>query len=290
MLKIGEFSRLSQATIKTLHHYDEQGLLKPVHVDPITNYRFYNVEQLPRIHRIMALKEMGLSLEQIGTMLENEPSTEEMRGMLRMQQAQIQQQVNVAQRQLAIVEFRLRMIEAESNFPELDVVLKRVEPLRALSFFPGPHPNRLDWKEDVERMARVAGALNKAVAEGVIQHTGINIDIFYGETILPIDSPELRERQHEILVGVTEAQKDVTVEGIGSMKIKEGPLVEKAATLMIANSGPFESYEKFVLLRRWTVAHGYKPAPFVRVVAHRGPIHTLNFKEFIQEAQIPVDQ
>jgi len=290
MLKIGEFSRLSQVTIKTLHHYDELGLLKPVHIDPITNYRFYDVKQLPRIHRIMALKEMGLSLEQIGTMLENEPSTEEMRGMLRMQQAQIQQQVNVAQRQLAIVEFRLRMIEAESNFPELDVVLKRVEPLRALSFFPGPHPNRLDWKEDVERMARVAGALNKAVAEGVIQHTGINIDIFYGETILPIDSPELRERQHEILVGVTEAQKDVTVEGIGSMKIKEGPLVEKAATLMIANSGPFESYEKFVLLRRWTVAHGYKPAPFVRVVAHRGPIHTLNFKEFIQEAQIPVDQ
>ena len=234
MLKIGEFSRLSQVTIKTLHHYDELGLLKPVHIDPITNYRFYDVEQLPRIHRIMALKEMGLSLEQIGTMLENEPSTEEMRGMLRMQQAQIQQQVNAAQRQLAMVEFRLQMIEAESNFPELDVVMKRVEPLRALSFFPGPHPSQLDWKESVERMARVASALNKAVAEGVIQHTGINIDIFYGETILPVDSPEL-------------------------------------------------------LLRRWIVAHGYKPAPFVRQVTYRGPMHTLNFKEFIIEAQIPVD-
>jgi hypothetical protein len=135
----------------------------------------------------------------------------------------------------------------------------------------------------------VAGALNRAVAEGVIQHTGINIYVFYGETILPIESPELRERQHEILVGVTEVQKDVTVEDIGLMKIKEEPAVEKAATLMIADSGPFEIYEKFVLLRRWTVAHGYKPAPFVRQVAHRGPIHTLNFKEFILEAQIPVE-
>ena len=290
MLKIGEFSRLSQVTIKTLHHYDELGLLKPVHIDPVTNYRFYEVEQLPRIHRIMALKEMGLSLEQIGLMLEKELPTDEIRGMLRLKQAEIQQEIREEQRQLSLVEFRLRMIEAEKNFPELDVVLKRVEPLRALSFFPGPHPNLPDWKEAVERMARVADALNKAVAEGVIQHTGINIDIFYGETILPVDSPELRERQHEILVGVTEAQKDVTVEGIGSMKIKEQPPVEKAATLMIANSGPFETYEKFVLLRRWTVAHGYKPAPFVRVVAHRGPIHTLNFKEFIQEAQIPVDE
>jgi DNA-binding transcriptional MerR regulator len=288
MLKIGEFSRLSQVTIKTLHHYDELGLLKPVHIDPFTNYRFYDVEQLPRLHRIMALKEMGLSLEQIGLMLEKELSTEEMRGMLRLQQAQIQQQVNEAQRQLAMVEFRLRMIEAESSFPDLDIVLKRIEPLRALSFFPGPHPHLANWNEAVQRMARVAGALNKAVADGVIQHTGINIDIFYGETILPFDSPELHERQHEILVGVTEAQTDVTVEGIGPMKIKEGPAVEKAATLMIANSGPFEIYEKFVLLRRWTVAHGYKPAPFVRQVAHRGPIHTLNFKEFVLEAQIPV--
>ena len=61
MLKIGEFSRLSQVTIKTLHHYDELGLIKPAHTDPISNYRFYTVEQLPRIHRIMALKEMGLS-------------------------------------------------------------------------------------------------------------------------------------------------------------------------------------------------------------------------------------
>ena len=90
MLKIGEFSRLSQVTIKTLHHYDELGLLKPARIDPTTNYRFYTVEQLPRIHRIMALKEMGLSLEQIGLLLEKDLSTEEMRGMLRMQQAQIQ--------------------------------------------------------------------------------------------------------------------------------------------------------------------------------------------------------
>ena len=68
MLKIGEFSQLSQVTVKTLHHYDEIGLLKPAHIDRFTNYRYYTVEQLPRIHRIMALKELGLSLEQIGLM------------------------------------------------------------------------------------------------------------------------------------------------------------------------------------------------------------------------------
>ncbi len=63
VLKIGEFSRLSQVTVKTLHHCDELGLLQPAHIDQFTGYRYYTVEQLPRIHRIMALKELGLSLE-----------------------------------------------------------------------------------------------------------------------------------------------------------------------------------------------------------------------------------
>jgi DNA-binding transcriptional MerR regulator len=57
MLRIGEFSRLSQVTVKTLHHYDSIGLLKPSHVDPFTDYRYYTLDQLPRIHSIMALKE-----------------------------------------------------------------------------------------------------------------------------------------------------------------------------------------------------------------------------------------
>ena len=76
MLKIGEFSRLSQVTVKTLHHYDDLGLLRPAHIDQETGYRYYTVEQLPRIHRIMAIKELGLSLEQIGLMvLREEPGT-----------------------------------------------------------------------------------------------------------------------------------------------------------------------------------------------------------------------
>ena len=100
MLKIGEFSRLSQVTVKTLHHYDELGLIKPAHIDSITSYRFYTVEQLPRIHRIIALKELGLSLEQIGIMLNEELPTEQIRGMLKLKQGEIQQNVREARRQL----------------------------------------------------------------------------------------------------------------------------------------------------------------------------------------------
>lgn len=287
MLKIGEFSRLSQVTIKTLHHYDDLGLLKPVRIDPVTNYRFYTVEQLPRIHRIMALKEMGLSLEQIGILLEKELSTEEMRGMLHFKQAEIQQEMREAQRQLAMVEFRLRMIEAEINFPELDVVMKRLEAMRFLSFFAGPHAT---VEEGLAHRERVAGIIRKAITDGVIKHTGVSIDVFHGETIIPFISPDLHERQHEILLGVIESQKAVALEGIGQLTVRDEPAVETAATLFLeANGDPRGYVEQSTLLRRWAIMHGYHPHELMRFFHHRGPLQTNEGAEFIIEAQLPVD-
>ena len=69
MLKIGYFARISQVTVKTLHHYDRIGLLKPAHVDPFTSYRYYTIDQLGQLNRILALKDLGLSLEQIAQLL-----------------------------------------------------------------------------------------------------------------------------------------------------------------------------------------------------------------------------
>jgi len=288
MLKIGEFSRLSQVTVKTLHHYDELGLIKPVYIDPATGYRFYTVEQLPRIHRIMALKEMGLSLEQIGLMLEKELSTEEMRGMFHFKQAEIQQEVREAQRQLAIVEFRLRMIEAEANFPVLDVVIKKLEAMRFLSLFVESPSNE---KAAMDNMAKTVKALTQAIAEGVIKHTGVVIDVFHGETILPLESPELREKQHEILIGVEKSQQEVVIEDLGRLTVRDEPAIETAATLMLTGKGndPLKKFEQVALLHRWTIAQGYEPRDLVRYWNHRGPLQTLNREEFVIEAQLPVD-
>ena len=290
MLKIGEFSRLSQVTVKTLHHYDELGLIKPAHIDPVTNYRFYTVEQLPRIHRIMALKEMGLSLEQIGIMLEKELPTDEIRGMLHFKQAEIQQEMREAQRQLSLVEFRLRMIEAEINFPDLDVVMKRLEPMRFLSFFDRPDLP-LPMEELLAHRERVAATIRKAIEDGVIQHTGVVIDVFHGETIIPYHSPEIGEKQHEILIGVTEAQESVILEGIGQLTIRNEPAVETAATLFIEPTpgNPAGFVEPATLLRRWAITHGYTPHNIVRYLNHRGPLQTLNREEFVIEAQLPLD-
>ena len=65
MIKIGEFSKLVQIPVATLRYYDQVGLLKPVAVDRATGYRYYSASQLPRLHRILALKGLGFSLEQM---------------------------------------------------------------------------------------------------------------------------------------------------------------------------------------------------------------------------------
>src|SRR5688572_29797458 len=129
MFKIGEFSRLVQVPVPTLRYYDQIGLLKPIEVDRFTGYRYYSASQLPRLHRILALKGLGFSLEQIATVVDEGLTVEQMRGMLRLRHAQISQQLAEVQNQLIEVEVRLQQIEREEKMSTYDVMLKQVEPI-----------------------------------------------------------------------------------------------------------------------------------------------------------------
>ena len=51
MLKIGEFSKLSQLTVKALRFYEREGILAPSEVDPHTGYRLYTTSQLMEAER-----------------------------------------------------------------------------------------------------------------------------------------------------------------------------------------------------------------------------------------------
>ena len=133
MFKIGDFSKLSQICIKALRLYNQMGLLKPFHIDPYTNYRYYSAKQLPRLNRILAFKDLGFSLEQIGELLENEVSPEQIRGMLRLKQAELQHQIESEQLRLTRVAARIKQIERENTMPNYDVILKKLEPIKVVS-------------------------------------------------------------------------------------------------------------------------------------------------------------
>ncbi len=126
MIKIGDFSNLAHVSIKTLHHYDEMGLLRPVHVDRFSGYRYYEISQLSRLNRILALKDLGFSLEQVAQLLDENLSTGELRGMLRLKQMELSRLVEDEQARLTRVEQRLLQLEHERNPLDTAVAVKEV--------------------------------------------------------------------------------------------------------------------------------------------------------------------
>jgi DNA-binding transcriptional MerR regulator len=140
MFRIGEFSLIAQVSGRLLRYYDEIGLLSPEHIDPKTGYRYYSAAQLPRLNRILVLKELGLGLDQIAQLLAQDTSSDEIRGMLLLRKAQIAQAMQDDLAQLQLVEARLDQIDALGQTPVLDVVVKAIPPQRHLALrevFPG---------------------------------------------------------------------------------------------------------------------------------------------------------
>lgn len=126
----GAFARLAQVSVRTLHHYDEIGLLAPAQVDDRTGYRWYSAEQLARLHRILALRDLGFSLGEIQPIVDEEVSLDELRGMLRLRRAEASGRIAAEGERLARVEARLRQIEDEHSRSMYDVVVKPLDPLR----------------------------------------------------------------------------------------------------------------------------------------------------------------
>lgn len=70
-LKIGEFSKMMQVTVKTLRYYEQKGLLLPYEVDEWTGYRYYSIYQMQRLNIIRGLQQQGFTLEEIKELLED---------------------------------------------------------------------------------------------------------------------------------------------------------------------------------------------------------------------------
>ncbi len=126
MFRIGEFSKIAQVPGSQLRYYDEIGLLKPAKIDEWTGYRYYSATQLSDLNRILALKELGLSLDQIRRMLGDSVSAEELRGMFALKKVQAEQAVRDELARLRSIEARLIQIEGGGSFDEFDIVVKSV--------------------------------------------------------------------------------------------------------------------------------------------------------------------
>jgi len=104
MFRIGEFSKLSKSTVKTLRYYDEIGLLKPEKIDRFTGYRLYTTDQLVELHRIQGFRQIGLSINEISVIL----SGQDYEPILQKRKAELISVLAETQSQLSGIEFILQ--------------------------------------------------------------------------------------------------------------------------------------------------------------------------------------
>lgn len=130
MFSIGEFASHGRVSVRMLRHYDSVGLLRPARVDPLTGYRSYEAAQFARLNRIVALKDLGFTLAQVQSILDDKVSTQELQGMLRLREAELHTQVAADTARLRQVKARLSLIEHEGFLPTDGIALKSIPAVR----------------------------------------------------------------------------------------------------------------------------------------------------------------
>jgi DNA-binding transcriptional MerR regulator len=284
MLRIGEFSRLSQVTIKALRYYDDMGLLKPSYIDPFTSYRYYSVEQLPRIHRIVAFKELGLSLEQIVSLLDDDVSSEKIREMLQLQQAEIKQRISEEQARLTQIEFRLRMIDMEDQMPTLEVIVKPIPAIRALTL-----RTSISQENLIANLLAFQTEVEEAMAQHRIKLAGPWTEIHYVEEF-QIDFQDV-----EFVLPVDDVQtEDVPLKTAGILKPRILPGLPMAATYIHRSTDMDGTDTRHIadivpILQRWIVDNGYKLCGTHRTVRHLGPLQHAEYEDWITEFQHEIE-
>ena len=110
---VGEFAESTGVPARTLRYCDRIGLFRPTHVDSVTRYRYYSPRQLQQLTRILALKELGLSLDQIRSLVANDLPPAELRRALRLKRTELRRRLERGRAQLDRVDARLTEIEQD---------------------------------------------------------------------------------------------------------------------------------------------------------------------------------
>jgi DNA-binding transcriptional MerR regulator len=124
MFRIGEFSHIGRVSTRLLRYYDKLGLLAPGFVDPQTGYRYYTADQLPRLNRILALKEMGMRLDEIESLIDAEVPADQLRGMLTMKASDLAREIETQQMRMRLIESRINQIDSADD--DIDLLTKHV--------------------------------------------------------------------------------------------------------------------------------------------------------------------
>lgn len=272
MFTIGEFARHGRVSVRMLRHYDATGLLRPARVDEASGYRFYTAGQLARLNRIIALKDLGFSLDQVRVMLDEQVSAEQLRGMLRLRQAELQSRLSADRARLAQVEARLQIIEREGAMPTDDIQVKQIPAVR------------------VAELTATAASLEPAAITPVIRPLYAELGSRLGRAGLTPAGPAIAYYEDApdgdgVLVHAT-LPVNAELGGGQDFTIVDLPAIPQAAT--VVHRGPMDDVLRTIqVLARWIDGNGYRSSGYPREFYLECPADTA---QWVTELQEPVVQ
>ena len=291
MLRIGDFSRLARVTIKALRYYDELGLLKPARIDSSTGYRYYSADQLPRLHRIIALKDMGLSLEEIARLLQDDVSISHILDLLYTKQEAQKRKLENEIEHLKRVEDWILEVERENKLPAYEMIIKKIPPVQVVSVRT-MLPNTLDAKLVSSKVLSVATKMVDHVFKSNAQIVGPAIGILYGEIA------GVEDFDWELALPVSQ-----DVPSKGEIQCKELPGYDQMVTT-IHKGGVNSGAPANIALAKWFETNDYQiigPRREIYLIDYRivGPDREIYFgdtqsssppEKFVVEIQLPIDR
>lgn len=117
MYKIGDFSSMSKTTVKALRYYEKEGLLSPIYVDSNTGYRYYETSQLVEISKIIALRQIGISIKDIKEFL----AGSDIEKILNKRKLELEENLNLFNIQLSKINYLL-----EENNMKNEIFIKEI--------------------------------------------------------------------------------------------------------------------------------------------------------------------
>lgn len=274
MFRIGEFAQIAQVSSRQLRFYDQLGLLQPAHIDQQTGYRYYTVRQLPRLNSILALKELGLSLEQIGPLLQKDLSPAELRSMLLLKRAQLERSLQEEEARLRHVESRIAQIDREGKAEGFDVLMKSVLATPILSV-----TCACEGMDEVVRMVRTVAD------EGARQIKPALRDKLIVVARNDVDSDKLDLDIGFSLTRPTNASVRITGDLV--LRASELPAVDTMATIVRPGTNA-ESHTSFSTVGRWIEANSYEIAGPCREIFLEPITGPPGFEGALVEIQFPV--
>jgi DNA-binding transcriptional MerR regulator len=265
VFKIGEFSALTRVSVKTLRYYDELGLLHPVRIDPESGYRFYSASQLPRLHRILALKDLGFPLDRIAPALDQGISADALRGMLMLRQVEQEARIRAEGERLTRLKALLHLIEQE-GVRAGEVVLKDVAPQQIVSI------------RDVIPSYRNVGSLFERLHQtiGPLASQGLALAIWH--------DAEYKDRDLDVEAGVYLKQ------AVQTQKPASARELPGATVASIVHHGAFGRIgEAYQSIMHWIDANEYRQAgPMRELFLHVSVPVSRDDESNVTEIQVPV--